>query len=273
MRNWWWVVMAAMAACGGDDDSGGARTGSLIALFDGADSGHFVGWFYDHDLPGELARPSDGCQFYARPFTPVCDPACGDGQTCAPDGTCADSQRIVSVGSLTVSGISSGTVEIAQSELGTYELHQQSSLLDGPTRVDIAASGSDEFAGFEIGLDAPLGPLTPEGSSEPGWPALASGEDLELTWGSGDPDSRVRVSLVDDFGAAWIWCDAGDTGSLTVPGQLIADFLAAADFSDPNGGGLSVVERYRRTSLEVDDDHRIDLVISSGLEFWAQPDL
>lgn len=271
MRTGWVVVVVAVAACGGED--GGARTGSSIDLSDRADSGHIIAWFVDRDLPGEFRfAPDNGCEVYQPPFAPGCDPACGDGESCAPDGTCAASPQVVAVGTLTVRGTSAGVAELAQGPLGSYELHAQSSLLDGPTRVDIAASGSDEFPAFEIGLEAPPGHLTPDGSSQPGWPALRSGEDLALTWGPGDPDSRVRLSLIDDSGAAWLYCDVADTGSLTVPGSLIGEFLAAADFSEPNGGGLSVVERYRRTTLDVGGDHRIELTISAGLEFWAVPD-
>jgi hypothetical protein len=263
------VVAMAVGACGGGDD--GPVTGSQIFVIDRASSGRIAAWFYDHDLPGELVLAADGsCEFHALPLV-TCDPACGDGQTCTPDGTCADDQRLVSVGTLTVDGTSAGNhAEIERSQLGTYELQSQSSLLGGPTQVEISATGSDDFPAFTITLDAPPNHITPEGSSEPGWPSLAAGQDLVLSWGSGHADSRVRVALLDDSGAATIFCDAADTGSLTVPGSLISDFLATGDFSQA-GGGLSAVEAYRRTSVDV-DGHRIDLLISSGTEFWAVPD-
>lgn len=265
---WVFVMVMAVCACGGDDD-GGATTGSLISLSDRVDKGDIVAWFFDHDLPGEQVVPDGSCELL-MPLSVVCDPACGDGQTCAPDGTCADTQQVVSAGTLTVAGTSAGNSEIPQSSLGTYELHQQSSLLGGPGQIDITATGSADFPAFDISLDAPQGRLTPDGSSETGWPGLASDQDLALTWDSPDADSRVRVSLLDDSGAAAIVCDAADTGSLTVPGSLVSQFLTAGDFSLP-GGGQSVVERYRRTILDV-DDRRIDVMISSGIEFSAVPD-
>jgi len=266
----WWVVAATMvAACGGDD--GAARTGSTIGIFDRADSSYVMGWFFDRNLPGELA-PLDGCRLLPPPLGHACDPACGDGQTCAPDGTCVDSPELVGVGSLSVGGTTRGTIEIEQTQLGSYELYEQSALLDAATQVDIAASGSDDFPAFEIGLDPPAGVPIPDGSSEPGWPALAAGQDLVLTWEGADPDSQFRLQLVDDSGSATLLCDATNTGSFTVPGQLIGDFLAAADFSDPDGGGRSSVDLYRRTTIDVDGDHRIELTLSRGVEFWAVPD-
>lgn len=268
MRTGWVVVLAAVGACGGDD--GGARTGSKIGIFDWTDSSYVAGWFFDRNLPGELA-PLDGCRLLPPPLGHRCDPACGDGQTCAPDGTCVDSPQLVGVGSLSVAGTTRGTIEIERTQLGSYERYEQSTLLDGATHIDVAASGSDDFPAFEIGLDAPLGVPIPDGSSEPGWPALAAGQDLELTWGVRDPDSRFRLDLVDDSGSATLLCSAANTGSFTVPGQLIGDFLAAADFSDPDGGGRSSVDLYRQTTLDADGDHRIELTVSRGMEFWAVP--
>ncbi len=268
MRTGWVVVVIAVAACGGDDD--GAKTGSPIGITDWIDSSYVAGWFYDRNLPGEV-EPLEGCKLLPPPLGSRCDPACSDGQTCAPDGTCVDDRQLVGVGRLSVGGTTRGTLGIDQTQLGSYELYEQSSLLDGATRIDVTASGSDDFPAFEIAMDAPLGAPVPDGSSEPGWPALTAGEDLELTWGVADPDSQFRLQLIDDNGSATLLCSAANTGSFTVPGQLIGDFLAAADFSDPDGGGQSSVDLYRRTKVDVDGDHRIELQISRGMLFWAVP--
>lgn len=267
MRTGWVVVAATMvAACGGDDD--GARTGSTIRIDDWIFSSYVAGFFFDRNLPGEL-EPLVGCKLVPPPLGAQCDPACGVEQTCAPDGTCVDSPRLVGVGNLSVGGTTLGAIQIEQTQVGSYELYEPFALLDGPSRIDVTASGSDDFPAFEIEMDAPLGAPVPDGFPEPGWPDLTAGEDLELTWGVADPDSQFRLQLVDD-GSVALLCSAANTGSFTVPGQLIGDFLAAADFSNPDGGGQSSVDLYRRTTLDV-DGHRIELQISRGMLFWAVP--
>jgi hypothetical protein len=263
------VAQVMVAACGGDDDGGSSSARSLISIMDMSSSGGVVNaWLYDRDLPGEVPAPElGGCLLDTDGPGFSCDPACADGQICAPDQTCVERQRAVGAGALTITGTSAGTLELTPNEIGAYGYSQQQSLLGNADHVEVSASGSDEVDAFEIDLDTPTArSMVLQGATDPGWPALNAGEDLELTWSGTDPDSRIRVHLLDDAGAAMIRCDAIDNGAFTVPGDLVSGFLSAAVWSD-DADGVSMVGRYRQSTVELDDGHRILLDVTIAATF------
>jgi hypothetical protein len=257
------VGVMAVGACGGDDDSGGALSTIIVQDQDGV-GGSVIGWFYDHDIHVLPAPPEGSCRVDDT-SAPTCDPACSGGQVCALDHTCIDPVMMIDVGTLTIEGTDAGEISLTAGVNGWYELHQQQTLLANARHVVVSATGSDQMGAFEVGLDAPTDNFLLNGEPSP----PVEGEDLALAWGGADPDSVVRVRLLDSAGKAGIWCEVADTGSFAIPAQVVSDFLAIAEWNDAGAG--STVERYRETVISVDGGARVQLHLGRGALFFLAP--
>src|SRR5688500_6427334 len=104
---------------GGLRDAVGTFSIELLAATDDAPGmTAIVGRVYAAKPPSTiqwmLSEEVGDCRLF-EPLIPFCDPSCGSGTTCSPDGTCATPLASLDVGTVTFTGLlgEGGDVEIA----------------------------------------------------------------------------------------------------------------------------------------------------------------
>ncbi len=162
-----------------------------------------------------------------KPVTVFCDPSCIGTMTCGLSGVCVDAPVAISVGDVSVFGLSDPVEMSARAPVFFYTntgtLANPAFAKDDP--IHMQASG--EVAGQGFGLDvsgiAPI-ELT-ETSVE-----LADGQPIAVSWTESDEaDTRVRIVLnIAQHGGTpgSIECDVPDDGMFTIPESLTSELLA-----------------------------------------------
>jgi hypothetical protein len=188
----------------------------------------------------------------------LCDPACDYDEVCTADAECVAYPANISAGLLTVEGLFDEPYEL-EAQTWNEGLYYEVELDGEPATgavleanfsggtfpaVEFAASG---VAAFDPGIPSEL--------------EVPTGQDLVLSWGGPEDATCVELRLhgmgVSDGAPLQdaIWCVADDTGSLTVPGALFADFpLSAALVCDDKHGWCprSEISRYTRQTVATD---------------------
>jgi len=257
-RGTWVALVVVLGACGGGDDDGGGGDAFAVARSQILVSEASVdAWFYGSDWQRSEPFEDGECRLFPRDA-----------------GDAGEPPALVGVGTLTLEGspIDATGLDVPRSAIGTYDLREQVSILDGATRIDLVASGSDEVEAFEIGAGVPARPQL-DGAQAEGWPVLTAGEALELTWTDADQDSQVSLFLTDRVASATVVCIGTDTGSLVVPADLMSDFLAVATWEEsPDTEVASSLIRARRAAIELGDGHTIGLSVGRSVAFSPAPE-
>jgi hypothetical protein len=203
---------------------------------------------------------SDGpCKLLER-RTLACIPTCVGAETCGEAGACIPYPRQVSVGEVTVSGL---TQETRMSPLAPGNSYFAPGADNPPYAVGrevvLSAAGAGERGAFQLfGMGSE--PLI----EAPRW-QLAAGQDLSIEWPA--PTSSVETTVlveltIDQHGASplTLSCEFPDTGSATVPASLVDRMIDSGVSGFPNG------RITRRTADHADVAGRcVDLVVGSPL--------
>ena len=223
---------------GGLRDAVGTFSIELLAASDGAPGmTAIVGRVYAAKPPSTIqwmrVDEVGDCELF-EPLIPFCDPSCGSGTTCLPEGTCAAPPATLDVGTVTVSGLlgDEGEAEIAIEPLppsNSYQPRSTSELAFPPfaegDEVALGASGGDVPA-FDLiarGI-APLEVLSPspitfdaEAATVLSWRAPESGEASRII---------VTVDISHHGGRKGeLVCTTDDDGELELPSALVQGLI------------------------------------------------
>lgn len=210
-------------------------------------------WPTVHELYLEEGR----CR-YLKMVQGFCDPPCEYDDYCNAQGECEEYPATISAGTLTIHGL--GDEIILEGESWSPGLYYKADLEGYPdplfqsgTLVTATFSG-DLFPGVELNAEgvAPFSPVM-------GDPVhTVVGEDLVFSWDSPDPGACIELRMhgMGKFDGApledMIWCVAPDTGSLTIPADLLTGFLLGAELSCGKWEWCpaSEISRYSRQTVE-----------------------
>ena len=198
----------------------------------------------------EVASEGD-CRYYQRqPVT--CDPACPADYQCLPGNLCRE-RFYQDVGSISVAGTAVDFEMPYEGFYGTHNLELPDDLFAEDSTIAVSATGSIA-KGFsvQVGGAAPLDVEFPDG-------VLTVDDDVDkvITWTPGAEGSLIWFFIGDTYTHGGspenaIECSAPDTGSLTIPGQLVAMMPA---LEAPNCVGLTctaqTIRRFVTTTVEV----------------------
>lgn len=169
----------------------------------------------------EVLAESGSCQLLGAKNL-FCSTPCANGELCAGDNQCIPAPTKVSAGVVTVKGLAK---ELAVNPNGITQ--DYSSNFDEPYPGFVPGSAIRvDAAGDVVGAFSLVGQGVGAISSSVELVELESGAGLELTWdAAGKTDeSQVNVLLtVNAHGGtpAWIECHAEDTGTFTVPAEVV----------------------------------------------------
>lgn len=202
--------------------------------------------------PMEEAERDDPCRLLRWLTAVPCDPPCPVDETCW-GGACIPTPQVVSLGTLTVTGLSSAPFTIEQ---GTYWYGWEEHGAFDAERVEVTAAGG-VATGLELRACVPA-PLVPAGD----WDALfrerARAQPVTLTWEDPVETARVQLWLApeahgsQDLGI-WIECDGPDTGELQLPGPWLDEVFAVSGYAPLTVARVQVDEAVSeiRVRLEV----------------------
>jgi hypothetical protein len=254
--------------------AGGARSGTLRGECDLAtrvgrfsvegqsDFGVVQGAVFEGVVPTAIPRlvsEAGPCRLLERRNL-VCTPACVGSATCGEDGVCIPYPRQISVGNVTISGLTQPTSLSPQNPGNGYFAPGA----DNPpfavgSEITLTAAGDSGRPGFELkGFGSP--PL----GTKPSW-LIERGKGLNVLWQNGDSGARTRVTVelsVDQHGLSplTLACEFEDTGTASVPATMIDGLLDSGVSGFPNG------RIFRRTADRVLLDHGcVDLLVGSPL--------
>jgi hypothetical protein len=206
-----------------------------------------------------LAAEAGPCRLLERRNL-VCTPACVGATTCGEDGACIPYPRQISVGKVTISGLTQPTNLSPQNPGNGYFAPDA----DNPpfavgSEVTLKAEGESGRPGFELkGFgSAALG-------AKPSW-LIERGKGLSVLWQNGDSGARTRVTVelsVDQHGLSplTLACEFEDTGAANIPATVVDRLLDAGVSGFPNG------RIFRRTADRVLVDLGcVDFLVGSPL--------
>lgn len=284
MLRWQLVVVAALAAACGDSESsgggssqgGGSGAGSssggggvggaasntprgecpaadLVGRFSverQVDFGVVQGTVADGVVPTsipELVAEEGGCRLDKRRNL-ACNPTCVGSETCGENGTCIPYPRQISVGTVTIAGLTKPTTMEPTQPGNTYFAPDADNPPFTPfAPVELSAKGDGTHAAFSL-YGAGVEPLV----DPPVW-VLEKGVALDVTWPAPSQPSDAKIFLqltIDQHGLTPLSLDCAfdDTGSATVPSTLIDQLIDSGVTGFPNG------KIVRKTADHVDID-------------------
>jgi hypothetical protein len=188
-----------------------ARTNVLGIVYDGPPA--------SGEVPLKLESEMGDCELLV-PWAPFCTEPCTGGAKCTADDTCTAQPKMLDVGPVVLSGL--GDELTMEAIAGNYQsptlpaeacaegalvsLHSSSFSMEAPC-----------IARLELTTEAPI--------------PVGAGKSLDLAWtppGS-DADSRVKIHLdIAHHGGkkGEINCDVADTGSFSVPKELVTQLVS-----------------------------------------------
>jgi hypothetical protein len=190
----------------------------------------------------------------------ACFPACVGMETCGESGACIPFPRQVSVGEVSISGLTRATV---MSPLMPGNSYLSPGAPNPPYGVEspivLSALGQESIPAFQLfGIGSePLG-------DAPSW-VLTAGSDLVLEWSAPTVDVATTVLAeltIDQHGITplSLSCELEDTGTATIPAAIVDRLIASGVTGFPNG------RITRRTADHVDlAIGCVDLVVGSPL--------
>lgn len=234
------AVFTVLGACGEPDEpmietgvpDGACALGTRIGGFETALRDGFtsvqgtVESGVNPNLVFEVVAEDGACRLM-RPPTLFCDPACGAGKTCDAAGMCVDTPGRISIGTVSVSGLSAD-VEMTASppvffytNLGTLP---HPGFIEGD-ELQLTASGDGDVAAFSLDARGIAALTSPNASV-----LLDVDQPVSLQWTVPDqPDlSEIHIDLnIAQHGGTpgWIECEVPDTGQFDLPVSLSNQLL------------------------------------------------
>ncbi len=157
-----------------------------------------------------------------RKENPFCDPPCQAGDLCDHDGSCIAYPATTDLGTLSIDGLSQPlSIEpLPNNEYAYTELSVDA--WSAGSWITLTVPGG-ELPGFELSARG----VSPMEAPAEKW-NLDAGAPLVVTWTPRDDHARIWLSLnVDQHGTTpvTLFCDAPDTGELTIATALVDSFL------------------------------------------------
>jgi hypothetical protein len=196
----------------------GGFTITLAEAFTGV-NGQVLDGVVPQNVPKEV-QTSGSCRLLSAPSL-ACSPPCSPGQTCGTSGSCITYPQSLSVGTVTVSGLKA---QLSMSPQYGNNYTNPSTLphpgFDQGADIRLAASGGDTAA-FTLSGQG-IAPLVSAEKKV----TVESGKSADLKWTAPSDKGLARVHIelnINNHGttAAWIECEAEDTGSFSIPEALI----------------------------------------------------
>jgi hypothetical protein len=207
----------------------------------------------------EVVSESGGCRLLKRQnFS--CTPSCIGAETCGQDGVCIPYPRQVSVGTVTITGLTTPAVMEPQNPGNGYFAPDAENPPYTPgSAVNLSAAGAESHEGFALyGVGSE--PL----ETAPTW-ILAEGSDLEVSWPAPTVETPAAILVeltIDQHGSSplTLQCEFEDTGAAAVPASVIDQLINSGVSGFPNG---KIVRRtVDNTSIDVGC---VELVVGSPL--------
>ena len=226
------------------------------------DFGVVQGTVLDGVVPTSIPEPVSeeaGCKVLKRRNL-VCSPACVGAETCGEAGSCIPYPHQVSVGKVTIAGLTKPVAMEPQMPGAVYFAPgADNPPFEPQDEIVLAAAGAGDSASFQLfGLGSE--PL----KEAPTW-VLEKGKDFELEWAepSSGSGTRILVELtIDQHGQTplSLSCDLDDTGHATIPTAILDQLITSGVSGFPNG-------RIQRRSVDHVElgDGCVELSVGSAL--------
>lgn len=273
---------------------GGGKSSSVVGGFvlsvtpaagTAANKAGVLGKVYDAPNPSTVTWvdgiSAAGCVL-RTPKIPFCDPECEGDDVCTGDGVCQPRANGVNVGVVRMKNVSTsdGALEFELTQVAlTYQVPGTVKLAYPPfaeldtVRLEAAGGSGSAFA-----IEAPaLAPIVLTGDT----PKLDSGQPFTVTWAPPADASRSVIQVLLNIShhggtSGKIDCEVPDTGSLTIPADLITGLV------DVGVSGWPTVKLTRHAfgttqtdwgvvSLSVDSDYERPIEIM-GIESCDLPE-
>ena len=153
-----------------------------------------------------------------------CDPPCDFDEYCSNAGTCVDAPYFADAGTLAIDGLTTPlTLEPSGGNYPpSYGLPTDLFAAGDPVTLTAAGGAHPSFTAAATGVETLAATLPCED------PPMA-GQDLTITWTpSTIPGARIRWEMTQDVHlnqGPRLRCETNDTGSLTIPAQLLDSYL------------------------------------------------
>jgi hypothetical protein len=232
------------------------------------------GKVFSGPVPEEVAWDVDveqgGCKLL-KPRVPFCDPGC-DQDVCVDDDQCAPNPKAASAGTVTLSGLKSSAGGSAEIKIEPIAASYAT-----PSGISLAYPAFDEGAELKLsakGADAPAFEITSHGIAPLSLSTttfeLKSGSAFALAWQAPGKSefSRIQVKLdISHHGGTKgkVECDVPDTGSLSVPADLVTRLLKLGSAGFPT----VVVDRVSSASASTKAGS-VELKVVSEIEQGVQ---
>lgn len=189
-----------------------------------------------------------------------CDPPCDWDKICTADGNCEAFPETVSAGTLTITGL--GDPVVLEGESWSEGLYYQVEFetpdeppYDAGDPIGASFSGA-VFPAVDLSATG-VAPFAPDINDELDIPNT---EALVISWADPDPESCVELRLhgmAAHDGAPLqdlLWCIADDTGSITVPAEILQGFPTSEDIicDQYQWCPPSEISRYRQSAADTE---------------------
>lgn len=203
------------------------RLGSFEMILS-ADRTTFRGAVSNGISPGsipEVIASSGSCQLLG-PRNLFCATPCASGTVCAGEDTCVPEALKVSAGLVTVSGLNTPISEEVNGITDDYNetFNDPHPGFDVGAALSLSAAG-DEVEAFTLSGEG-VGLLTSSDETV----AVNDGEPVDLSWDASGASANSSIDIqfsVNTHGgiSAWIQCSAEDTGSFSIPSELMQQLI------------------------------------------------
>jgi hypothetical protein len=183
-----------------------------------------IGKVYSGAYPAEVIETavasSNGCTAYKYSLQACIEVECSSSQRCAGPEDCRDLPRLVSVGAVSMTGLEAGPLTLAAVSNNYQNVADipYPGLADGAS-LTLTAAG-DHYPAFSITSTA-VAPMVLRANSY----SVSGDSPLLVEWEPGQ-NNAARVSIVLNLtrhggSAGYLECDAPDSGSLTIPANVL----------------------------------------------------
>ncbi|MDQ2643214.1 MAG: hypothetical protein M3020_05340 [Myxococcota bacterium] len=179
---------------------------------------------YPTDVIETPLASGNGCTTFKFSRQSCIDVTCTGSQVCAAPDVCRDVPKLVSVGKVSIAGIDPGSLMLS----GVNNNYQYPADITYPgfaegAAITLSASG-DFYPAFEVSTTG-VAPAVMKADSY----LLAPGQPLALEWepgGNADADVSIVLNISKHGGSAgYLRCDTTDTGSLTIPADVLRELI------------------------------------------------
>jgi hypothetical protein len=179
-----------------------------------------AGKVYSGEYPSDVIETpvvtGGGCTTYEFSRQPCLDVACTSSQVCAGPDDCRERPTLVSVGTVSVSGIGTGSLSLsAVNNNYQYPGDVPYPGFDAGATISLTASGN-HYPAFTVSTTG-VAPVTLTKNEY----LLSSGDPLLVEWDPGTNDDAEVILLLNiskhGGSAGYMRCDTDDSGSFTIP--------------------------------------------------------